>query len=158
MRPGSDPQYKTGIALIYRELGVECMPMALNTGLCWPPKGIQRHPGQMVFEFLPAHRAGTHQQSLHERTQPAISKPPQQACLQKAWQRRSKSGQRQNEQTPGQKASFFTLPVNLVLITLFLFGGYSAYWVWMSGEIYKGAAELDSRPARTLAMRSPIQR
>jgi 1-acyl-sn-glycerol-3-phosphate acyltransferase len=52
--PGTDPHYKTGIALIYRELGIECIPMALNTGLCWPPKGIQRHPGHMVFEFLPA--------------------------------------------------------------------------------------------------------
>ena len=40
--------------------------------------------------------------------------------------------------TPGKK-SFFTLPVWLVLTTLFLFGMYSVYWVWMAGEIYKGA-------------------
>jgi hypothetical protein len=40
---------------------------------------------------------------------------------------------------PIKKASFFTLPVNLVLIAFALFAAYSAYWFWMSGEIYKGA-------------------
>ena len=56
--PGSNPVYKTGIALIYRELGVKCLPIALNTGLCWPSKGIQRYPGKMVVEFLPSIEPG----------------------------------------------------------------------------------------------------
>ena len=45
--------YKPGVALLYKELNLPCVPLALNTGLCWHPKGVRRTPGKVVFEFLP---------------------------------------------------------------------------------------------------------
>jgi 1-acyl-sn-glycerol-3-phosphate acyltransferase len=51
---GAPPDYKPGVAAIYGQLGVPCVPMALNTGLVWPAHGLKRTPGLATFEFLPA--------------------------------------------------------------------------------------------------------
>jgi 1-acyl-sn-glycerol-3-phosphate acyltransferase len=55
---GAEPDYKSGVAGIYTMLGVPCVPMALNTGVVWPAKGLMRYPGTAVFEFLPMIPAG----------------------------------------------------------------------------------------------------
>src|ERR1700674_4744331 len=49
---GAPPQYKTGIAQIYVDCGVSCMPVALNSGLFWPRRTFMRYPGTLVVEFL----------------------------------------------------------------------------------------------------------
>jgi 1-acyl-sn-glycerol-3-phosphate acyltransferase len=49
---GAPPQYKPGIALIYTECGVPCLPVALNSGLFWPRRTFMRYPGTLVVEFL----------------------------------------------------------------------------------------------------------
>lgn len=51
--PGAPPAYKHGVVHLYRELGVPVVPVALNSGLFWPRKGIARYPGTIVVEFLP---------------------------------------------------------------------------------------------------------
>ena len=51
--PGAPPDYKPGIAGLYKELNVACTPMATNSGLYWPAKGMAKYPGVAVFEFLP---------------------------------------------------------------------------------------------------------
>jgi len=56
--PGDPPDYKPGVAALYRDLGLPCTPMATNSGVHWPPHGILRRPGTIVFEFLPAIPAG----------------------------------------------------------------------------------------------------
>lgn len=56
--PGDDPDYKPGVAALYRELGAECHMMATNSGQFWPGHGIDRRPGTVVFEFLPPIEAG----------------------------------------------------------------------------------------------------
>jgi 1-acyl-sn-glycerol-3-phosphate acyltransferase len=56
--PGSPPDYKPGVAGLYRELGVPCTPVATNSGAHWPPHGFLRFPGRVVYEFLPAIPAG----------------------------------------------------------------------------------------------------
>ncbi len=43
--PGAPPAYKPGVAALYRDLGVPCAPVAVNTGLIWPARGIMRKPG-----------------------------------------------------------------------------------------------------------------
>ncbi len=48
------PSYKTGIALIYVDCGVYCLPVALNSGLFWPRRTFMRYPGTLVVEFLDA--------------------------------------------------------------------------------------------------------
>jgi 1-acyl-sn-glycerol-3-phosphate acyltransferase len=49
--PGAPPAYQPGIALLYGELGVPCVPVALNSGLFWPRRSILRRPGTIVVEF-----------------------------------------------------------------------------------------------------------
>ncbi len=50
--PGAAPAYKPGIAALYKELGIACTPVATNSGLHWPAKGLIRYPGTVVFEIL----------------------------------------------------------------------------------------------------------
>ncbi|WP_226341001.1 lysophospholipid acyltransferase family protein [Gemmobacter serpentinus] len=52
--PGVKAPYKVGTALLYQQLGQDCVPVATNVGLFWPKRGILRHPGTAVVEFLPA--------------------------------------------------------------------------------------------------------
>ncbi|MEX2319041.1 MAG: 1-acyl-sn-glycerol-3-phosphate acyltransferase, partial [Bauldia sp.] len=50
--PGAQPDYQTGIALVYRSLDAPVVPVALNSGLFWPRRSFLRYPGTIVFEFL----------------------------------------------------------------------------------------------------------
>ncbi|TYO63565.1 1-acyl-sn-glycerol-3-phosphate acyltransferase [Bradyrhizobium hipponense] len=50
--PGAPPDYKTGFAQIYSACGVQCLPVALNSGLFWPRRTFMRYPGTLVVEFL----------------------------------------------------------------------------------------------------------
>jgi 1-acyl-sn-glycerol-3-phosphate acyltransferase len=52
------PDYKPGIAAMYRDLNIPVTPIALNTGLIWKPKGIMRSPGTVTFKILPPIPAG----------------------------------------------------------------------------------------------------
>jgi len=58
MAPGEAPDYKPGIAGLYRDLQMPCTPMATNSGVHWPAHGIIRRPGVIVFEFLEPIPAG----------------------------------------------------------------------------------------------------
>ncbi|MEX0853964.1 MAG: lysophospholipid acyltransferase family protein [Bauldia sp.] len=51
--PGAPPAYRTGIALLYRALGVPVVPVALNSGRFWARRRFRRYPGTIVVEFLP---------------------------------------------------------------------------------------------------------
>jgi 1-acyl-sn-glycerol-3-phosphate acyltransferase len=50
--PGAPPDYKPGVAALYRELGGPCHLLATNAGTVWPAKGIGFRPGRVVYEFL----------------------------------------------------------------------------------------------------------
>lgn len=52
------PDYKSGIAQIYVDCGVPCLPVALNSGLFWPRRTFMRYPGTLVVEFLDPLPAG----------------------------------------------------------------------------------------------------
>lgn len=49
--PGAAPDYKPGVAGLYREIGGPVIPMATTSGLRWP-KGWIIRPGVVVYEFL----------------------------------------------------------------------------------------------------------
>ncbi|WP_225026358.1 lysophospholipid acyltransferase family protein [Xinfangfangia pollutisoli] len=51
--PGESRPYKQGTGVLYQQLGQPCVPVATNVGLFWPKRGILRHPGTAVVEFLP---------------------------------------------------------------------------------------------------------
>lgn len=65
---GAPPDYKPGVAALYRELGFGCTPLATNSGLVWPAKGRIR-PGVAVFEFLPEIPAGLKRAEFMDRLQ-----------------------------------------------------------------------------------------
>jgi 1-acyl-sn-glycerol-3-phosphate acyltransferase len=49
---GADPKYKFGVAHLYAEAGVPCVPIALNSGLFWPRRRFLRSPGTVRVEVL----------------------------------------------------------------------------------------------------------
>ena len=51
--PGEARPYKMGTGLLYDQLGQTCVPAATNVGVFWPKRGILRHQGLAVLEFLP---------------------------------------------------------------------------------------------------------
>jgi 1-acyl-sn-glycerol-3-phosphate acyltransferase len=55
-KPGAAPDYKPGVAGLYAQLGVPCVPVALNSGQFWT--GFLKRPGTIVIEFLPPIPAG----------------------------------------------------------------------------------------------------
>lgn len=74
--PGADPDYKPGVAALYRDLGdTPCHLVATNSGTSWPAHGLGFKPGHVVFEFLepiPAGlKRGPFMQVLRERIETA---------------------------------------------------------------------------------------
>ena len=57
-QPGVAGDYQPGVAGLYRDLGLPAHLVATNSGLHWPAHGILRHPGVIVFEYLPPLPAG----------------------------------------------------------------------------------------------------
>jgi 1-acyl-sn-glycerol-3-phosphate acyltransferase len=49
-RPGAPPDYKPGVAGLYGQLGVACVPVALNSGCYW--QGFWKRPGTITLAFL----------------------------------------------------------------------------------------------------------
>ncbi|QFS84445.1 Acyltransferase [Roseivivax sp. THAF40] len=56
--PGVKAPYKVGTAVLFSEIGQDCVPVATNAGVYWQRKGIYRKPGVAVVEFLPRIEAG----------------------------------------------------------------------------------------------------
>lgn len=78
MAPGAAPAYKPGVAALYRQLGVPCVPVAVNSGLYWPRRRFLRKPGTIILEFLEPIPAGLDRAAfmaaLEARTEAATAK------------------------------------------------------------------------------------
>jgi 1-acyl-sn-glycerol-3-phosphate acyltransferase len=70
--PGAEPRYKYGVAHLYAESGVPCLPIALNSGLFWPRRSIRRYPGTIVAEFLEPIAPGLDKQVFFAHLQEVI--------------------------------------------------------------------------------------
>ncbi|MFK7792449.1 MAG: lysophospholipid acyltransferase family protein [Devosiaceae bacterium] len=55
---GAEPEYKSGVTHLYKQLEVPLVPTALNAGLFWPRRKMERYPGTLVVSILPAIPAG----------------------------------------------------------------------------------------------------
>ena len=51
-KPGESPDYKTGIAGIYKEAETEVLPVAVNSGNYWPKHTFIKKPGKIIIKFL----------------------------------------------------------------------------------------------------------
>jgi 1-acyl-sn-glycerol-3-phosphate acyltransferase len=56
--PGAEAAYLPGVALLYSETGLPCVPVALNSGLFWPRRTLRRYPGKILVEVLDPIPAG----------------------------------------------------------------------------------------------------
>ncbi len=51
--PGVYRPYRIGVAVLYEQLGLPVIPMALNSGMFWPRRRFTKQPGTIRIEFLP---------------------------------------------------------------------------------------------------------
>ncbi|MEI9996260.1 MAG: lysophospholipid acyltransferase family protein [Rhizomicrobium sp.] len=73
VKPDAPPDYKPGVAALYMQLNVPCVPVALNSGLFWTgPVGFLKKRGRIVLEFLPAIPPGLPRREFMTRLQSAI--------------------------------------------------------------------------------------
>jgi 1-acyl-sn-glycerol-3-phosphate acyltransferase len=70
--PGAEPRYKFGVAHLYADIGVPCVPIALNSGLFWGRRAFRRLPGTIVVEVLDPIPPGLDKQAFFARLQSDI--------------------------------------------------------------------------------------
>ena len=70
--PGAEPRYLSGVAFLYGETGVPCVPIALNSGLFWPRRSLLRRPGTILLEVLDPIAPGLGRKAFTARLQAAI--------------------------------------------------------------------------------------
>ena len=70
--PGAEPRYKYGVAHLYAETNVPCLPVALNSGLFWPRRSFRRYPGTIRVEILDPIPPGLDKDAFFERMQQTI--------------------------------------------------------------------------------------
>jgi len=51
--PGTFRPYRIGVGVLYEQLGIPIVPVALNAGLYWPRRSFLKRPGTIVVEILP---------------------------------------------------------------------------------------------------------
>ncbi len=56
--PGVYHNYRIGVGVLYDQLHLPIVPMALNSGLYWPRRAFFKRPGTVVVEFLPPIQPG----------------------------------------------------------------------------------------------------
>jgi 1-acyl-sn-glycerol-3-phosphate acyltransferase len=70
--PLAPPQYRHGVARLYRDLDVRCLPIALNSGLFWPRRSLVHRPGTIVLACLPPIPAGRDAEVFAKQLEAAI--------------------------------------------------------------------------------------
>jgi 1-acyl-sn-glycerol-3-phosphate acyltransferase len=70
--PGGKAPYQPGLAALYGQLGVPVVPVATNSGVCWPRRSFAKHAGTIVVEFLPPIPPGLPRKAFAARVEQAI--------------------------------------------------------------------------------------
>ncbi len=70
--PGAKPRYLPGVAYLYAEIGLPCVPIALNSGLFWPRRSLRRYAGTVLVEVLDPIPAGLERREFMSRLQSAL--------------------------------------------------------------------------------------
>ncbi|MGL4543553.1 MAG: lysophospholipid acyltransferase family protein, partial [Polymorphobacter sp.] len=70
---GDQPGLQSGFAGIYKMLKVPVVPVALDSGKCWP-KGLVKHPGTITIRFLPAIAPGQPRADIEAQVHAAINR------------------------------------------------------------------------------------
>ena len=76
--PGADLPYLPGVAAIYKGANVPVVPVALNSGLFWPRRLMDKYPGAITVEYLDPIEPGldrkTFMKLLADRIEPATAR------------------------------------------------------------------------------------
>jgi 1-acyl-sn-glycerol-3-phosphate acyltransferase len=67
--PRAEPRYLPGVAYLYAETGLPCVPIALNSGLFWPRRTLRRYPGAVLVEVLDPIAPGLEKRAFLTRLQ-----------------------------------------------------------------------------------------
>ena len=70
--PGAEPRYLPGVAYLYAETGLACVPVALNSGLFWPRRSLRRFPGTVLVEVLDPIAPGLDKRTFLRRLQSVL--------------------------------------------------------------------------------------
>ena len=70
--PGEVRPYRRGAAMAYESFGLPMVLAATNVGWFWPKRGILRHPGTAVLEFLETLPPGLPRDQVMHRMETAI--------------------------------------------------------------------------------------
>lgn len=70
--PGADPDYKVGTYFMYDGASVPCLPIALNSGLCWPRRSFLKYPGTIIIDVLEPIPPGLDRKRFNARLETAI--------------------------------------------------------------------------------------
>lgn len=71
-KPGAPPDYKPGVAALYRDLELPCTPMATNSGVHLNAQGVLLRQGIIVFQILPPIPAGLKRDEFMKELELAI--------------------------------------------------------------------------------------
>jgi 1-acyl-sn-glycerol-3-phosphate acyltransferase len=75
---GAPPEYHAGVAGLYADLDLPCVPVAHNSGLFWTNSGLIKKPGTITVEFLapiaPGMKRSEFMRALEERIEGAAAK------------------------------------------------------------------------------------
>ena len=52
-KPGEEPNYKSGFVGIYKAMDTEILPVAVNSGNCWPKHTFVKNSGHIIIKILP---------------------------------------------------------------------------------------------------------
>ena len=70
--PGSKPDYKTGFIGIYNHTKRKILPVAVNSGLCWPKQSWILKSGIITIKFLPIIKNGLDKKVILNKVQNRI--------------------------------------------------------------------------------------
>ncbi|MES2252245.1 MAG: lysophospholipid acyltransferase family protein [Pseudomonadota bacterium] len=71
-KPGENIPYQRGISLLYRDLNVPVVPVALNTGVFWGRKSPFKYPGNIIIDIQPPISPGLERDQFMEILQETI--------------------------------------------------------------------------------------
>lgn len=71
---GKVVKYQPGIALIYKEIDVPIIPVALNSGKFWPREPKLKYPGTIIVQYLPAIELGLPREEFMQKLENTIEK------------------------------------------------------------------------------------
>lgn len=70
--PGSHNPYKKGVYILYKNLNVPVVPVALNSGVYWPKRTFMKYPGTIEVKFLSPIPPGLKETEFMERLEKDI--------------------------------------------------------------------------------------